>query len=74
METDKKDSFLMCYCCGHELAWDSSENLSDHNGDENDMEGVVNNYHCTECGREYAIYDPNKEERETIYKNYWFKQ
>ena len=65
---------LKCIICGGDLCWDNDFNASDVYGedevDENDP-AIISYMHCICCGREYQISDPLREERETIYSNYW---
>jgi DNA-directed RNA polymerase subunit RPC12/RpoP len=59
-----------CPICGGELCWESDFNAEEVLGRDDDG-GIVSYYHCMNCGREYEISDPVKEERETTYKKYW---
>ena len=62
---------MKCPICGGELCWNNDFDASEVNGgDENDG-GIISYYTCMNCGREYEISDPPKEERETTYKEYW---
>ena len=63
-----------CLFCGGDLIWDSDENLDTVSGCEDDDEGIVTFYTCSNCGRFYEIADPQKEDRETTYKEYWNKK
>jgi DNA-directed RNA polymerase subunit RPC12/RpoP len=67
--TEEKHGYR-CLICGGELCWEndfSAEEVLDREDDG----GIVSYYHCMNCGREYEISDPVKEERETTYKKYW---
>ena len=67
-----KEEKLRCLFCGGELIWDSDANIEDVHCDAQDGDGGVATYYtCSKCGRSYEICDPIKEERETIYKDYW---
>ena len=58
--------------CGGDLLWDSDADACDLLcGYEEDDTAFVSYYHFTVCGRSYEICCPNKEERNSIYKNYW---
>ena len=61
-----------CVFCGQELAWSSCANaneLIDEYGD--DDTAIVWYFRCSTCGCDYEIIEPNEEERETIYKEYY---
>ena len=63
---------MKCLFCGGDLAWDSDANASDAFGEYGeDDSAVVSYYHCVTCGRDYEICEPRKEDRETIYKDFW---
>ena len=67
-----EDGKLKCLLCDGELIWDSDANLEDVCSEALEGDGgVVGYYTCSKCGRSYEISDPIKEERETVYKNYW---
>ena len=59
-----------CPICGGELCWESDFSAEEVLDREDDG-GIVSYYHCMNCGREYEISDPVKEERETTYEKYW---
>lgn len=62
---------MKCLIYGGDLCWDSDFDLSDVRDAPEDDGGIISVYHCKNCGRDYEISDPVKEERETTYKNYW---
>ena len=64
-----------CLFCGGELSWDSQGMCCEVSPDyEGDPEAIVHFLHCRNCGRDYEIYDPPKDERKSDYKGYWNSQ
>lgn len=60
------------FFCGHELVWNCNESLQDMSDDYiEDPEATFRMHTCSHCGRTYEISDPIKEERETMYADYW---
>ena len=43
------------------------------NGVSRRLQAIVRYYECSKCGRDFEIYDPTKEKRESDYKEYWNK-
>lgn len=62
---------MKCIICGGDLCWDGDSNANEVLDRDEDDGGIVSYYHCMNCGRDYEISDPSKEERETTYKKYW---
>lgn len=73
MATNKIDyNKARCVFCGGLLSFEGSEMVGTwRTGYENDEVAQVNYVRCRCCGRDYEIFDPTKEERETDYKDYW---
>jgi len=72
MATESLLGGMHCPKCGGELILDSSMSLCDvYDNAEGDTEGIVDYYTCSKCGREYEICDPNKDERDGEYSDYW---
>lgn len=71
MEIEKNN--FKCFFCGGNLIWESDFNANEVAGDdyEDDDFAVASYFTCQNCGRFYEIREPNKEERETTYKDYW---
>ena len=63
---------LKCLFCGGDLCYESdgmaNEVFAEYLDDDT---AVISYYHCLNCGRSYEICEPNKEERQGDYKNYW---
>lgn len=66
------DGRPMCFYCGTQLIWDSSEQACylypDYSEDDS---ATVDMWHCPLCGRSIEVVEPNEEERKTNYNNYW---
>lgn len=61
-----------CLFCGGDLCWDSDTNASDIYAEYSEDDSAVVSYlHCLKCGRSYEVCEPNEEERESIFKDYW---
>lgn len=76
VETNKKNmaNGQKCFYCGGDICWDSDEMASEVAcGYEGDEEAIVQFCHCMKCGREYEIFDPCKEQRESDYSDFWGK-
>ena len=71
-ERRKQISEQRCIFCGGELSFDGQE-MANHKAldYEDDEVAMVHYIRCKKCGRDYEVIDPNKEERETDYKEYW---
>ena len=63
---------MRCPFCNGQLVWQSDDNANELSDDyaEDDC-AVVSFYVCSCCGRDFEIFDPPKEERETRYREYW---
>lgn len=69
---DKKN--LKCPFCGGDLIWGNDFEACDlYDYYSEDDGAIVSNYKCSLCGRNYDVYEPRKDERETTYKDYWEK-
>ena len=68
----RTENSLRCIFCGGKLCFESqfmaSEIFADFYDDDT---AIVYNLHCMNCGRSYEIVDPQEEEREKSYINYW---
>jgi hypothetical protein len=42
-------------------------------GYEGDNKALMQCYYCPHCGREYNVFDPTEDKRETTYNEYWSK-
>ena len=63
---------LKCPFCDGDLIWSSDANASDVSDEYQEEDtAVVSYYLCSCCGRDYEIFEPNKEAREGQYKDYW---
>lgn len=61
-----------CFFCGGALTWDSTEMACDVSSDYDDTDfATVELYHCSKCGRDYEIFEPNEEQREKEYRDFW---
>lgn len=61
-----------CIFCGGQLSFDGDEMASHvHLAYDGDKEAVIYYVRCKQCGRDYEIVDPTKDERGTDYKDYW---
>lgn len=73
MSTNDTKQVPLCFYCGEPLCWDADFDASDifPSNFKDDKYATVSYLHCPNCGRDYEISDPIKEERETNYSNYW---
>lgn len=61
-----------CPFCGGQLSHDGEEAVGSwREGYEGDDEALIHYMRCRKCGRDFEVFDPTKEERETDYKEYW---
>ena len=68
----KESGNLKCIFCGGDLCWNGDKDLYEVNDEiSEDDGGVMGSYTCQRCGRDHEIFDPPKEERESIYRDYW---
>ena len=61
-----------CFYCGENLKWNSTVMASDIYGEYfEDTVAKINYFTCPKCGRDYEIFDPTEEDRDTYYSTYW---
>lgn len=65
---------MICPICGGKLANAGREPAANVKMEyQGDSQAIVRYYECSKCGRDFEIYDPTKEKRESDYKEYWNK-
>ncbi len=68
----KQLSEQRCIFCGGKLSFDGQELVGTwRKGYGGDKTAMLHYIRCKECGRDYEVFDPTKEERENDYKEYW---
>lgn len=65
----RKD-IIKCFFCGSELCWNSDANANDLWDGYSD-EACMHFYTCPRCGRSYEVVEPDLEEKNLNYKEYW---
>ena len=66
-----------CFECGTTLVHSDTymaEDVLTVEGYEGDNKALMQCYYCPHCGREYNVFDPTEDKRETTYNEYWSKQ
>lgn len=68
-----KNIMFKCVLCGGPMIWDScatANEISDNYEDDDDAS--VWYFHCSKCGCDYEVFEPNKNERQTTYREYYY--
>lgn len=61
---------MVCPLCGGELINKGEDVAQDIDAKyKNDTEAMVTYLHCQQCGRDFNVFDPTEEERQSI--DYW---
>lgn len=69
----KSTTDMKCMYCDTELVCTGCVNCSEH-GDYKDTDSAVISYFdCPKCGRSYEVWEPNEEDRNGRYNEYWNK-
>ena len=66
----------ICFECGTTLVHSDTymaEDVLTVEGYDGDDKALMQCYYCPHCGREYNVFDPTEDKRETTYNEDWSK-
>ena len=64
---------MKCMYCGTPLIFTGNVGCNEH-GDYKDSDpATISYFDCPKCGRSYEVWEPNEEDRNTKFNDYWNK-
>ena len=65
---------MKCMYCGTPLIFTGNVGCNEH-GDYKDSDpATISYFDCPKCGRSYEVWEPNEEDRNTKFNDYWNKE